>query len=299
MYNPITVLKFFLRIIESIRDILIAIIYVKIRYNFNKYHNSLNYELIVLGNGPSLKPFLNNNLHQILNQDIICCNEFAQSEYFEILKPKYYVFIDPSYWNDITDNDLKESIEYTFNSLKDKTNWPMIIFMKSAARKKNHFEDLPNLNSNIKIEYIYTNTVDANVSLQHFLYKKNVAMPLLYNVLGVSIFLGINMGYKSIKILGADHSWHKDLLVKSNNILYLKNPHFYDQKEVDDKPFYVDSYMDKTFKMHEIFWTLSITFQGYHTIKAYAEYMKTNIYNLTIDSSIDAFEKPLFISEQK
>jgi hypothetical protein len=299
MINPISILKSFLRNIESIIDILVAIIYVNLRYNFNKYYRNSNDELIVLGNGPSLKAFLNNNLDQILSHDIICCNEFAQSDYFEVLKPKYYVFIDPAYWRDTTDIEFNENLLYTFNSIKDKTQWPMVIFMKSAGRKKNHFKDLPHLNSNIKIEYIYTNSVDANINLQHFLYKNNVAMPPLYNVLGVCIFLGINMGYKNIKILGADHSWHKDLIVKPDNILYLKNSHFYDKTEIEDKPFYVDSYMEETFRMHEILLALSFTFKGYHSIRAYSEYMNTNILNLTIDSSIDAFEKPSLFNKKQ
>ena len=171
MMYPLQILKSFLKNIESLRDILIAILYVNIRYNFKKYYNNLNSELLVLGNGPSLKSYLSQNLEQVIDKDIICCNEFAQSEYFEILKPKYYVFIDPAYWRDTDDRNFNENLEYTFNSIKDKTNWPMVIFVKSAGRKNNHFKELPFLNKNIKIEYIYTNTVDANIRVQHFLYK--------------------------------------------------------------------------------------------------------------------------------
>ena len=299
MFYPIQILRSFLRNIESLRDILIAILYVNTRYDFNKYYNSSNNELIVLGNGPSLKSYLSKHLEQIIDCDIICCNEFAQSEYFEILKPKYYVFIDPAYWRDTTNEKFNENLKYTFDSLKNKTSWPLVIFMKSAGRKKNHFKELPFINDNIKIEYIYTNTVDSNMKVQHYLYKNNLAMPLLYNVLGVCIFLGINMGYKKINLLGADHSWHKDLLIKSDNVLYLKDSHFFDKEEVEEKPFYVNSYMKETFKMHEILLSLSLTFKGYHSIKAYSDFMKTNIYNLTIDSSIDAFEKPLTIAKNK
>jgi hypothetical protein len=116
-------------------------------------------------------------------------------------------------------------------------------------------------------------------------------MPFLYNVLGVCIFLGINMGYKDINLLGADHSWHKDLIIKSDNILYLKDSHFFDKVDVGEKPFYVNSYKKETFKMHEILLSLSLTFKGYHSLKAYSDHMKTNIFNLTMDSSIDAFER--------
>ena len=285
------ILRLLTRTLEAIGDILVARIYVRIRYDFRNNFSASNHSLIVLGNGPSLKEYLNSHVDEMISKDIICCNEFAHSEYYAVLKPKYYVLVDPAYWRNSPDKSINETIAYTVHQISARTSWPMTIFIKSAGRRHNHFKQIPEINQNVRIVYIYTNTIDGPSFLKHYFYKKNLAMPSLYNVLGYSIFLGINMGYKKIMLLGADHSWHKGLVIKEDNILYLRDAHFFDKNEAAEKPFFVDSFKSRTFKLHEILSALSRTFEGYHSLRDYARHMKVHVLNLTIDSSIDAFER--------
>lgn len=273
----------------SVKDVLRSILIVK--SEIDGLGRSKNSELIVIGNGPSLSANLLNDKKFFNGKDAICCNEFAQSDHYEIIKPKFYLFYDPAYWRKTEVQKVNDDIGYTFKSLKEKTTWPIILLINISGREWNHFMELERLNENIKIIYFYNNNVAVNTKLKYYLYKKNKAMPFLYNVLGISIFFGLNLGYKKIYLLGADHSWHKDLIIKNDNKLYWKIDHFYDQEEANLTPIYVDSYCNRTFKMHEILASLSNTFKGYFELEDYSHYLNSKIYNATKGSCIDAFER--------
>lgn len=68
-------------------------------------------ECVILGNGPSLKKSLENDLDFISNRIVFCVNFFATSDYFEVVKPKFYVFADPGFWGKQTSLLLKDKIE--------------------------------------------------------------------------------------------------------------------------------------------------------------------------------------------
>jgi hypothetical protein len=273
----------------SVKDTLRC--YLKVKPTILVLKNQENKKLIVLGNGPSLKDVITNNINIFIDKDSICCNEFAQSDYYEIIKPKYYVFTDPAYWRISDIQKVKDDLHHTFNSIKEKTNWPIILLINIAGSKWNHFMELEKVNSNIKIIYFYNNNVEASKKIRYSLYKKNRAMPLLYNVLGVSVYLGLTLGYRKIFLLGADHSWLKDLIVKDDNILYMRNRHFYDKEEAPANPMYVDSHCQRTFRMHEILTALSCTFKGYLELEDYSKFLNSKILNATKGSFIDAFER--------
>ena len=279
-----------LNFIGSVKDVIRCILFVK--PGIKELCGIKNKDLIVLGNGPSLAAELRKDLVFFKENDTMCCNEFVHSDYYEVIKPKYYVFLDPAYFRKTDVKTVNEEMAQTFKHLNEKTTWPLIIIMKVVGKDWNFFMDLPKLNKNINIVYFYNNSIVSPEKIKYYFYKKNRAMPMLYNVLGVSIFFGLNMGYKKIFLAGADHSWHNDLVVKNNNKLYWKNSHFWDQEEADLTPIWVDSYQKKTFKTYEILTSLSYTFSGYFELEKYSKYLNSKIYNITKGSAIDAFEKP-------
>ena len=278
-----------LNFIGSVKDVLRCILFIK--PGIKELCGIKNQDLIVLGNGPSLAAELTKDLVFFKEKDTMCCNEFVHSDYYELIQPKYYVFLDPAYWRKTDVKTVNDEMAKTFKNLNEKTTWPLTIIMRVAGENWNFFIDLPKINTNINIVYFYNNGIVAPLKIKYYFYKKNRAMPLLYNVLGVSTFFALNMGYKKIFIAGADHSWHKDLVVKNNNNLYWKNSHFWDQEEADLTPIWVDSYQKETFKMHLILTSLSYTFSGYFELEKYSKYLNSKIYNITKGSAIDAFEK--------
>jgi len=74
-------------------------------------------------------------------------------------------------------------------------------------------------------------------------------------------------------------------------MLYWKISHFYDHEEAKITPIYVDSYCNRTFRIHEILASLSNTFKGYFELLNYSHYLGAKIFNATEGSYIDAFER--------
>ena len=87
-----------------------------------------NRKAIVLGNGPSLKNDLEEIVRKKDDYDLICVNNFCSSQFYEVLKPSMYVFLDNYFFNCEAHSDWIEQREKTFNIINKNTTWPMQIF---------------------------------------------------------------------------------------------------------------------------------------------------------------------------
>jgi len=243
---------------------------------------------IVLGNGPSLKKSLEANKVFFNTHPIICVNSFSVADEFTQLKPLYYVMLDPFFWEGKTETILK-----TFQYLEEKTTWTLYLFVPQYAKNKTVFTELQKKNSNIKL-VAYNYTVFKGFSgIAHRFYKKNLAMPQCLNVTISALFLGLNMGYKEVFLFGADHTWHENLHMSDDNILFTKVPHFFDDETaIKYVPFYKSGNPQMgTQKAHEFFNIWSRTFYAYTQLSDYATYLHRRIYNASEVSFIDAFER--------
>lgn len=242
---------------------------------------------IVLGNGPSLNQSLEKHPDFFQKHPLICVNSFSITKQYIELKPSYYVMLDPGFW--FGGNEL---VENTISSILTKTSWPIHLFVPKAAKQSKSFSELRNQNSNITIHYFNYNVFKGFQGIANWFYAKNLAMPQSQNVLVASLFLGINLGFKKIYLVGADHTWHQNLYVNDENILCAKQVHFYENEQtVKYVPFYKGVHTKEVFKMHEILTTWGKTFYGYVALNDYAVYKKCTIYNASEISFIDAFKR--------
>ena len=113
-------------------------------------------------------------------------------------------------------------------------------------------------------------------------------MPRPRNVLIPSIMLAIAAGFKRIYIAGADHSWMKTISVNDNNEVVSIQPHFYKENEQEKKRVNTE-YMH--YPLHQIVYSFYVAFKSYFEIKAYADSIGTEIWNITPGSFIDAFPR--------
>lgn len=97
------------------------------------------------------------------------------------------------------------------------------------------------------------------------------------------------MGYEKIHLIGADHSWLKDLWVDENNLVMLRQKHFYDETTAKANPMYKKG--QDTRKLHEVLQKFVISFEAYFTLEKFATKKGQKIINLTPGSFIDAFER--------
>jgi hypothetical protein len=165
----------------------------------------------------------------------------------------------------------------------------MYLLIPWAAYKNVNCRNFFISNINIKLAFYNSTPFDCYDFLNRFVYKNHLGMPKPQNVLIPCILMSINFGFKEINLLGVDHSWIQYLFTNDDNRVCLIDSHFYDKQKSPPVPMrtgYGDYY-----KMHQILTDFSLMFEGYHLIKRYADYMKVKIFNRTINSFIDAFDR--------
>ena len=243
---------------------------------------------LILGNGPSLRDDLGaiERLAADGSVDLWCVNFFANSEAYTTLKPTHYVIADPGHWlEDITER-LREDREKFLDRLERVTQWDLLFHMPYDA-KGTEFAARVMHNKHIRVRFFNQTAVACRIrALLFWLYRHELAMPAPQNVLIPTLFLTILSGYERVGIVGADHSWHRDILVK-DSVVMLRDPHFYDD-DTELRPFYKNA--TETITMAEIFRIRSIVFTQYDQLSAVARAMQVDVVNSSSVSYIDSFK---------
>lgn len=249
-----------------------------------KYLPKKNSKLFILGNGPSLLDQFDFIYENREKSELICVNGFSRNIEYESLKPEIYFLIDPVFFkNDWESYDIANS---TLSSIKQKTNWNLLLIIPRKWKNSKSVKQLSN-NTNISIGYInYVPFVGKLSFIKKSLLKLELSTPVLQNVLIAAIYFGINRKYKEINLFGTDHSWLNDLIVDENNIVYLKDHHFYESKTIQ----LVNA--DKTPKKAYFFISqIQRMLKEYSVLECYAKEMGIKIINYTVNSHIESFEK--------
>ncbi|MES2140620.1 MAG: hypothetical protein V4511_13010 [Bacteroidota bacterium] len=267
----------------------ISILKIAFLYRINKkLPKAIKESCAILGNGPSLTDSFKNHLDFIKKCDILCVNNFAQSEYFQILKPDDYVLLDGYYF--LFDNEKydRDDVKLTFEILKT-INWPINIYLPTYARNSYLVNSILKKNTFIRICFFNHIVVEGYNWFKFPVFKHGIGMPQCQNVLSASTFLSINRGFRDIYIFGADHSWHEQFAVSENNRIAIANDHFYDKTKTGSVP--PEIVFKKEVTVSDFFLSLYKVFQSYYILNDYAIYRKTKVYNSSHKSCIDAFER--------
>lgn len=244
----------------------------------------------IICNGPSIKDLLENNLKNLKAKPIMCVNAFSNTEYFKMLKPKYYVFAGPEIWADDTLNDANtEKRKRMVNALIDGVNWPMVLFLPYRSKKKKDFTQKLKSNKNIDIQYFNNTPVEGNQKISFLYYDRALGMPRPHNVLIPSIMMAIYHDFKKLYLFGVDHSWLPLITVNDENVPLVNQKHFYDHSTSISKPMFI--FGKKQRMLYQILEKFYHTFKSYVYIRAYANSKNVSIYNCTPKSYIDAFER--------
>lgn len=255
--------------------------------------------LLILGNGPSLSKDKDSLLQLQETCDYLGVNYFAATEEFTLFKPRFYSIVSKQYWskdeNEVWDNDRRR----IFDLIVEKVDWEMHLFVPMVAKISESWKQHMAKNPNVKINFFNLTPID---DFPHFFKRslgKYKASPRPHNVLIPSILFGINMGYPTIYLAGADHSWMPEIFVTNDNVVMAAQKHFYAEQlkslnssllSDNAKPFFHPNSL-KTMKLHEILHKFYYSFKAYWFLKEYAEIKGSQIFNLTEGSYIDAFKK--------
>ncbi|WNB17271.1 hypothetical protein [Marivirga arenosa] len=277
---------------------IIKIIFMS-RVPFNsKLEKKPGKSLVLLGNGPSL----NDTLKQkdfFEDKDLLCVNYFCRTEEFQELKPSYYVITSLEYFFNEEKEHFAIERRRTLESIAKNTHWPMIFFIPAKAKSQQEWKSIFKDNKYISIYYFNTTPISGLSFFTNFCFSNNLGMPRPHNVLIPAMMLGIRMRYEYLYVAGADHSWLKEIYVDSDNEVLLSQKHFYDN-QAKKQEHYRDMSVAQpmyhggsaaTRKLHEVIEKFYYTFRSYWKIKSYAEDKSVNIYNITPESYIDAFDR--------
>ena len=236
--------------------------------------NQKNDTCYILGNGPSLKTELDKNIELFCNNDVIVVNTMCKSPFYKVIKPKFYILLDPIIW-DSKWSEYDAVVEGLLN-----TDWEMFLFLPINLCPKEYYS-IFTTNPNLKIVFFNVIRIVGFTNISYFLYKHGLGMPYLRNVMTQAIMCAVNKGYKKILLYGADHSWTRDLDADENNRIYIRDSHFHEENVKRYLP--VGMYREYLLQHYH-------TFLSHHIMNKYAKYRGTRIINKTKHSFIEDYD---------
>jgi len=237
--------------------------------------------IVILGNGPSLNTTLQQSAATLAKFPLMAVNFAANAAVFGSLRPCYYLMVDPVFFSSSTAENL-----VTLRRNLAAVTWPMTLIV--PVRELKHLPEEIVSNPSVTVCGINNIGVCGWQWLENMAYGNNLGMPRPRNVLIPAIMAAMGMGYKTIYLTGADHSWMQTISVDDDNHVISVQPHFYrdsakEQKRVDE------AY--RGLKLHQVVESFAIAFKSYHDVARYARVRHVDIYNSTPGSFIDAFER--------
>jgi len=234
--------------------------------------------LIVMGNGPSLSDTMSKHADALKANRLLAVNFAANAPEFYGLQPDFYVMADPVFFHDLSNANVSR----LWDNLSSKITWPTTLFI--PVREKAPV----NLPENIAVQRFNPVGIEGFAWLEDMAYSRGAGMPRPRNVLIPSIMTGILLGFKTIYIAGADHSWTRTLEVTEENVVVSVQPHFYEDNAAEQQRV---ASVYKDIRLHEIMYSFYVAFRSYFSVERYARKKGVEIYNATPGSFIDAFTR--------
>ena len=279
-----SVVVVFKKIIETLITFAKIIIENSYRVKVKKLNEKDNF--IVLVNGPTLNEDIKNLKSHFKKNNLVVVNQFSLTHYFKDLKPSYYVILDGQYFFDKLE---KEIFQQSLDILTKEVDWKMTLLVPSRF-KKSTFVTTVKQNPHITIQLFNITLAKGGFEkLNWHLFDNNFAMLQSQNVLVSALFNLVKNNAKKVYLFGAQNDWHLNAFVGKDNLVYLKQPHFYDQGKYTIH--YKSIYTKEPSKFHEFLASSVKALKGYHPVQNYAVNKKCTIYNCSKDSFIDAFQR--------
>jgi hypothetical protein len=256
----------------------------------------------VLGNGPSLRDSLPENA-ALPSAEFMCVNSFASSTLYPRVRPRHYMLADPAFWKtravdtsrtDVVSRSLRaveDGVSGALRSILERTDWDMELFVPYFDRDR-LIESRLRPNPRVRVRYynlIYFRHLPQRLS--QLLADANLTVIGGQTVLTVAICIAIKLGYREVRLLGADHSMHRDLFVGTDNLVYASPQHFYSSQGGAPVPTFRDADRGTFFRMKDWFSALSKMFDEHEALRRYATSHGARIINLTPNSFIDAYDR--------
>lgn len=237
--------------------------------------------IVIMGNGPSLRTTIDNELSWLESHELMAVNFFANTPDFTRLRPKYYILADGLFFAATAHPNVAKLWENLRN-----VSWKMTLFVPSRSL---HFVKALVLGcDNITISTFNLTPVEGYRFLTRTIYNAGLGMPRPRNVMIPAIMSAIREGFKKIYLCGADHTWTQTLSVDDENFVVSIQPHFYEDND-KEKDRIREAY--KGLRLHDVLGSMTTAFRSYWHVRQYADSIGVEIINATPGSMIDAFPR--------
>lgn len=245
--------------------------------------------LFILANGPSLKSDIEKYKEKFSESDLLVVNQFCQSEYFTIFKPRIYLLVDPKYFDEesAVEDNWKPRIKAVKDVMRDIVNWDMYLVLPYVQRNSD-VAKIAHQNKHIKVLF-YNNRPSRSEADLMFLLSRNMIAPPSASVVNVATYLGVYWRYGMTILIGADTSSHCMMVVdQQTNEMFLEEEHFYGKVR---RPFYLNN--EGTIRATAADWLdmAARVFRGYQKVVKMAKYMGVQLFNASSNSWIDSIER--------
>ena len=240
--------------------------------------------IVIMGNGPSLRETIAKDGELLKRSITLAVNFAANADSYRDIKPCLYVLADPHFFRVGEDGKSSDPNVVRLWENIAATDWTMTLYMPCKAI----IPDFIKGNGNITVKRYNLTPGEGLKGPVHWLYRHGLAMPRPRNVLIASIMVALREGYRDIAIVGADHTWSRDLWVDDRNRVISVQKHFYKDNE---KEFERVAQEYAGYHLHDILNSLTIAFRSYHQIAEYARELDASIVNCTPGSFVDAFPR--------
>lgn len=271
--------KKFLNITKEVYFILEWFLYSIVYGKENSKISKINDSVIVVGNGPSILNFDFQNAKD-KGFEFLGVNYFAlDEERFFNVRPKYYCIIDPFFYE--SNNREKYPNITKLESVLKEVNWELTLIILSGQ--------IPNLSNNhVKYIRLNSNVYRGNLcNFKKYLYNHNLASFTYQNVINAAMYYLITAKAKLILLIGVENDWHRELSVSSNNDVFRETRHFYGTEKIN----ITEKGEINRGELYKYFYWYYITLLSHLKASDYAKENNVKVYNCTLNSYIDVFEK--------
>ena len=250
---------------------------------------TINSNIIVLANGPSLRLDLDNYGSKISQCKTIAVNLFVLTEDFIRIKPDYYIFLDVVFLKKDTLPRVAEAREKMLLAFKQNLSWEMVILLPSEGKNSFFHRQLQEANIPVKFVFFNRTSIYGLKGVSHFMYSRGWGMPPPQNVLIGALMAAIHMRFNNIYMLGADHSWLREISIDEDGVMIINDKHFYNPDGKKLPKHHGESL--EQFKIHQYLDELSRTFKSHTLVQEFAKKKGSEIINASSISYIDAYKK--------
>lgn len=239
----------------------------------------------VLGNGPSLSESLD-----LINKadDVIMVNDSILTDLFFELKPRYLCLADPVYFEK-TDDEGEERKKTAVIERLEQVHWDLTMVMPADADPA-HFQVNPD---HISLKFVNNVPLDYSINfMRTALYRRNLSVPVLVNVVVLGIYTALQKGYQTIYLHGVDSDSYKNICINQKNEMVMREFHYYgsSDRNLNDQKYYGFT----TGNLYKRLACEVAMFRSYVDLASYADQLGIRVINASPNSMIDAFGRYVY-----